>query len=152
MSKMILATVDTGTLDEFNTPVSLQALALHMRIRRSQPTWTDDIHLHTSSRCFRCHHHHWAVVMPVVRRMLHHAASKLACIALSSAISCRSSICQGCLSTAWLVSLGVWSQRGDTRCALVVLEAVDVPFPGPFHLCLTLLIISTPLSKFVLSS
>ena len=63
-----------------------------MRIRRSQPTWTDDIHLHTSSRWFRCHHHHWVVVMPVVRRMLHHAASKLAYIALSSAISCRSSI------------------------------------------------------------
>ena len=73
--------------------------------------------------------------------MLQHAASKLAYIALSSARSCRSSICQGRFSTAWLVSLVLWSQRGDMRCSLVVLEAVDVPFPRPFHLCLTLLII-----------
>ena len=42
---------------------------------------------------------------PVVGRRLQHAVSKLPCLVLSSAISCRSSICLGRLSTAWLVSL-----------------------------------------------
>ena len=38
-----------------------------------------------------------------------HAASKLVYLAQSSAISCRSSICQGRLYTAWLVSFVVFS-------------------------------------------
>ena len=46
---------------------------------------------------------------PVVGRRPQHAISKLACLVLSSAISCRSSICPGRLSTAWLVSLVVFS-------------------------------------------
>ena len=57
---MLLATVDTGTL----AWVSLQALSLQMRIRRSQPTWTEYIHLHTASRCLLCHHHHCTAVVP----------------------------------------------------------------------------------------
>ena len=46
---------------------------------------------------------------PVVGRRPQHAVSKLPCFVLSSAISCRSSICLGRLSTAWLVSLVVCS-------------------------------------------
>ena len=80
--------------------------------------------------------------------MPQHAASKLPYIAQSSTRSCRSSICQDRLSTAWLLSLVVFScrmsPRGDTRCPLVVFEAVDVPLSGPFHFFLTLVIISMP--------
>ena len=46
---------------------------------------------------------------PVVGRWPQHAVSKLPCLVLSSAISCRSSICPGRLSIAWLVSLVVFS-------------------------------------------
>ena len=46
---------------------------------------------------------------PVVGRRPQHVVSKLSCLVLSSAISCRSSICPGRLSTAWLVSLVVLS-------------------------------------------
>ena len=46
---------------------------------------------------------------PVVGRRPQHAVSKLPCLVLSSAISCRSSICPGRLSIAWLVSLVVFS-------------------------------------------
>ena len=46
---------------------------------------------------------------PVVGRRPQHDVSKLPCLVLSSAISCRSSICIGRLSTAWLVSLIVFS-------------------------------------------
>ena len=46
---------------------------------------------------------------PVVGRRPQHAVSKLACLVLSSARSYRSSICPGHLSTAWLVSLVVFS-------------------------------------------
>ena len=46
---------------------------------------------------------------PVVGRRPQHAVSKLTCLMLSSTISCRSSICLGRLSTAWLVSLVVFS-------------------------------------------
>ena len=46
---------------------------------------------------------------PVVGRRPQHAVSKLPCLVLSAAISCRSSICLGRLSTAWLVSLVVFS-------------------------------------------
>ena len=54
-------------------------------------------------------------------------------------MSCRSSICSGRLSTAWLVSLIVfschtlWSPSGDTRGPSVVFEVVDIPCPGPFR-------------------
>ena len=45
--------------------------------------------------------------------------------------SCRSSICPGHLSTAWLVSLVVifviWSPGGDTRGPSVVVDTVDMP-------------------------
>ena len=73
---------------------------------------------------------------PVVGRRHQHAVSKLPCIVLSAAISCRSSICLGRLSTAWLVSPVVFSCRspsGDTRGPSVVFEAVYMPCPGPFH-------------------
>ena len=75
----------------------------------------------------------------MVGRRPQHAISKLACLVMSSAISCRSSICPGRLSNAWLGSLVVfschiiWSSSGDTRSPSVVLEAVDMPCPGPFH-------------------
>ena len=46
---------------------------------------------------------------PVVGRRPQHAVSKRPCLMLSSAISCRSSICPGRLSIAWLVSLVVFS-------------------------------------------
>ena len=46
---------------------------------------------------------------PVVGRRPQHVVSKWPCLVLSSAISCRSSICPGRLSTAWLVSLDVFS-------------------------------------------
>ena len=56
------------------------------------------------------HHHHWAAKSrPVVGRRHQHASSKLPSSVLSSARSCRSSICLGRLSTAWLVSLVVFS-------------------------------------------
>ena len=45
----------------------------------------------------------------VVGRRPQHAVSKLACLVQSSARSCRSSICPGRLSTAWLVSVVVFS-------------------------------------------
>ena len=53
-------------------------------------------------------------------------------------ISCRSRNCLGSLSTAWLVSLVVfscymWLPSGDTRGPSVVFEAVDMPCVGPFH-------------------
>ena len=74
---------------------------------------------------------------PVVVRMPQQAVSKFPCLVLCSAMSCRSSICPGRLSTAWLVSLVVffviWSSSGDTRGPLAVFEAVDMPCPGPFH-------------------
>ena len=44
----------------------------------------------------------------MVGRRPRHAVSKLPCLVLSSAMSCRSSICPGRLSTAWLVSLVVF--------------------------------------------
>ena len=49
---------------------------------------------------------------PVVGRRPQHAVSKLPCLVLSSARSCRSSICPGRLPTAWLVSLVVFSCHG----------------------------------------
>ena len=53
-------------------------------------------------------------------------------------ISCRSSICPGRLSTAWLVSLVflviLWSPTsGDAQGPSVIFEAVDMPCPGPFN-------------------
>ena len=58
-------------------------------------------------------HHHFIIIRqplcPVVGRRPQHAVSKLPCLVLSSAISCRSSICPGRLSIAWLVSLVVFS-------------------------------------------
>ena len=48
----------------------------------------------------------------MVGRRPQHAVSKLPYLLLSSAISCRSSICLGRLSTAWLVSLVIFSCHG----------------------------------------
>ena len=70
----------------------------------------------------------------MVGRRPQHAVSKLPCLVLSSVISCRSSICPGRLSPAWLVSLVVWSPSGDTRGPSVVFEGVDIPCPEPFQL------------------
>ena len=71
-------------------------------------------------------------------KALKHAASKLGCLALSSARSCLSSIYPGRLFTAWLVSLVVFSchmvsnfPTGDTQGPSVVFEAVDVICSGP---------------------
>ena len=73
----------------------------------------------------------------MVGRRPQHAVSKLPCLVLSSAISCRSSICPGRLSIAWWSPLSsflvIWSPSGDTRSPSVVFEAVDMPCPGPFH-------------------
>ena len=73
----------------------------------------------------------------MVGRRPQHAVSMLACFVLSSARSCRSSICLGRLSTAWPVSLVIffviWSSSGDTRGPSVVFKAVDMPCPGSFH-------------------
>ena len=52
---------------------------------------------------------------PVVGRRPQHAVSKSPCLVLSSAISCRSSICPGRLSTAWLVYLVVFSCHNDLQ-------------------------------------
>ena len=56
---------------------------------------------------------------------------------LSSAISCRSSICPDRLSIAWLVSLVIFfvisSPSGEARGPSVIFEAVDILCPGPFH-------------------
>ena len=74
---------------------------------------------------------------PVVGRRPQHIVSKLPCLVLSSAISCRSSICPSRLSTAWLVShssfLVIWSPSGDAPGPSIVFEAVNIPCPGPFH-------------------
>ena len=52
--------------------------------------------------------------------------------------TCRSSSCPDHPSTAWLISLVVfscllWSPSCDTRGPSVDIEAVDVPYQGPFH-------------------
>ena len=75
---------------------------------------------------------HRQPLCPVVGRRPQHAVSKLPCLVLSAVISCRSSICLGHLSTAWLVSLvafscHIWSPSGDTRGPSVVFEAVGMP-------------------------
>ena len=68
----------------------------------------------------------------MVRRRPQHAVSKLSCIVLSSARSCRFSICPVRLSSAWLVSLVVSSPSGDIGPS-VVYEAVDMPCPRPLN-------------------
>ena len=63
---------------------------------------------------YYCHHyhHHWAAASClVVGRSPRHHVSKLAYLVLSSARSCRSSICPGRLSIVWLVSVVVFSYR-----------------------------------------
>ena len=69
-------------------------------------------------------------------RMPQHATSKFACLALSFARSCLSSIYPSCLSTASMISLAVCScPSGHKSVPSVVFEAVDVPCPGPFIQC-----------------
>ena len=53
---------------------------------------------------------------PVVGPRLQHAVSMLACLALSFARLCRSRICPGRLSTAWLVSLVLFCQYSCSVC------------------------------------
>ena len=70
--------------------------------------------------------------------MPQHAVSKLPCLVLSSAISCRSRIIVQVVSPplGWstLSSFPViWSPSGGTRGPSVVFEAVDMTCPGPFH-------------------
>ena len=78
------------------------------------------------------------LLCPVVGRRPQHVVSKLPCLVLSSTISCRSSICPGRLSTAWLVSLVVfschmvskwWRARSIGR----LWGGWYMPCPGPFH-------------------
>ena len=82
-----------------------------------------------------------------------HAVSKLPCLVLSSAISCRSSICPGCLSTAWLVSVVLFSCH-NYGLQVVTREVHRSSFrrlicPVQVHfICITVLIISM---TFVLS-
>ena len=73
----------------------------------------------------RHHHHHWAALVPIVGwRRPQHATSKLACLVLSSARSCHSSICPGRLSIISLVSLSygrsslrrLMCLKGETWC------------------------------------
>ena len=79
-------------------------------------------------------------------RMPQHATSKFACLALSFARSCLSSIYPSCLSTASMISLAVCScPSGHTSVPSVVFEAVGVPCPGPFNV-FTLLIMTFVLS------
>ena len=74
----------------------------------------------------------------MVGRRPQHAVSKLPCLVLSSAISCRSKFVQVVsppLGWSPLSSfLVIWSPSGDTRGPSVDFEAVDMPCPGPFHL------------------
>ena len=57
---------------------------------------------------------------PVVGRIPQHAVSKLPCLVLSSAISCRSNICPGRLSTGGTV----WreNKRGETEVVWTCIE------------------------------
>ena len=57
------------------------------------------------------HSHHWAAVVSRGWANTSEAVFKLACLVLSFARSCRSSIGSGRLSTAWLVSLVVFYCR-----------------------------------------
>ena len=82
-----------------------------------------------------------------------HAVSKLPCLVLSSVISCRSSICPGRLSPAWLVPLVVVSCHLSYGLQLVTREVHrsslrGLIYPAQNHfICLTVLIISMTLSS-----
>ena len=89
---------------------------------------------------------------PVVGRRPQHAVSKLPCLVLSSAISCRSSICLGRLSTAWLVSLVVFSCHNGLQVVTREVHRSSLRrliCPAQDHfICLTVVIISM---TFILS-
>ena len=76
---------------------------------------------------------------PVLGRRPQHSVSKLTCLVLSSAISCRSGQYLSMSSLHRLaglpcrIFLSLWSPSGDTRGPSVVLEADDLPCSGPFH-------------------
>ena len=79
------------------------------------------------------YHHHWATV--VFRGWAKASACHLQ-VSLSCAVLCQIVLLQYLSrSTAWLVSLVVWSPSGDTRGPSVVFEAVDVPCTGLLLLC-----------------
>ena len=110
-----------------------------MRIRRSQPTWTEYIHLHTASRCLLCHHHHCTAVVP---RGWEKASACRLQVSLYCAVLCpivylqylsRSSLHRlAGLPCRIFLSYGHHTVTREVH--LVVFEAADVPFPGPFHL------------------
>ena len=80
------------------------------------------------------YHHHWAVVVyrGWAKASSCHLQVSLYCAVLCQIVSLSHGICPGCLSTAWLVSLVVfsWSPNGDTRGPSVFF---DIPWPGPLH-------------------
>ena len=88
--------------------------------------YTNTINMNSCNTAVRGTDYHVIIIIiirqplcPVVGRRPQHAVSKLPCLVLSSAISCRSSMCPGRLSTAWLVSLVVFScQRVVHRLSL----------------------------------
>ena len=60
--------------------------------------------MNIESRTVDHHHQHWAPVVPRGWARPRYAATKLAYLVFPFAISCRSSICPGRISAAWLVS------------------------------------------------
>ena len=71
---------------------------------------------------------------PVVGRRPQHAVSKLPSLVLSSAISCRSSICLGRLSTAWLVSLVIFFCHNGLQVVTREVHRSSLrPCSGPFN-------------------
>ena len=69
---------------------------------------------------------YFIIIIIIIRQPLCPVVGRRPQRAVSSAISCRSSICPGRLSTAWLVSLVVflvtWSPSGDMRGPSVALR------------------------------
>ena len=80
---------------------------------------------------------YWAGVVSRCGNLLAKASACRLQVSLSCSVLCQivslQYIYPDRLSTAWLVSLGVWSPRGHTLGPSVVLDAVDVPSSGPLH-------------------
>ena len=122
---MILRTYKCNSLHCFDSNMCLIHYSRHgaimkMMILRTYKCYS--LHCFDSNVCLIYYSRHGAMMKmvifiiiirqplcPVVGRRPQHAVSKLPCLVLSSAISCRSSICPGRLSIAWLVSLVVFS-------------------------------------------
>ena len=88
----------------------------------------------------------------MVGRRPQHAVSKLPCLVMSSARSCRSSICPGRLSAAWLVSLVVFSCHNGvqvvTRVHRSYLRRLICPAQDHFIFLTVLIIITFPLATY----